>query len=193
MRVERLRTAYKADDLDQIYAKPHDSSKWLEHRVRVQVTSAFTDSFFNEVRGVQSSAADLSCGDGTLIRSLVGVGTTYLGDYAPGYEFQGPIEETIHKIPDVDLFLCTETLEHLDDPLIVLKWIRTKAYNLVLSTPIDAWDDVRNPEHYWAWDREYVEYLLREAGYHVSAFMALDFRPISPACYCFGVWGCTRS
>jgi hypothetical protein len=179
--------------LDQIYAQPHDSSKWLEHRVRVQVTAAFTDTFFEEVRGTTSSAADLSCGDGTLIRSLLKVHTRYMGDYAPGYEFCGPIEETIHKIPDVDLFLCTETLEHLDDPLIVLKWIRTKSYRLVLSTPIDAWDDVRNPEHYWAWDREYVEYLLQEAGYHVSAFMALDFRPISPVCYCFGVWGCVRA
>jgi hypothetical protein len=149
---------------------------------------AFTALVAHGVDRDMTSGADLSCGDGTLLRSMR-LPTSYFGDIAPGYEYQGPIEATIDQIPAVDLFICTETLEHLDDPDLVLKKVRAKAQWLVLSTPIDAWNDT-NPEHYWAWSREAVEGMLAAAGFTVAVYAALDLRPAAADAYCFGIWGC---
>jgi hypothetical protein len=179
----RLRPAYTADELAQVYATPHNHSQWGDHVVRVAVTAQFTHLLAGKVE----SAADLSCGDATILKAL-DVGTRYLGDFAPGYPITGPIDETIERIPVVDLFVCCETLEHLDDPDRTLKSIRAKTRALVLSTPVDAFGDT-NPEHYWAWSRDDVEAMLDAAGFTTVVYSALDFRP-SGADYMFGVWYC---
>lgn len=183
MRVQRLRPAHDAVTLQQIYERPHDSSRWHDHNIRVAVTSDIA-------RGPVDveSVADLSCGDARIARS-VGAKREYLGDFAPGYEFQGPIEKTIFEIPEVDMLIMSETLEHLDDPGTVLQAARKKATKyLVLSTPLEAWDE-SNLEHYWAWDKEYLETILQEAGWEPGVLNILDMRRMySP--YCFGIWLC---
>lgn len=179
----RLRPAYTDSELAGIYATPHQHSRWADHRVRVALTAQFT----HLIAGPVASAADLSCGDGTILKAL-NVGTKYFGDYAPGYPITGPLDGTIDQIPVVDLFVCCETLEHLDDPPLTLKKIRAKSRALVLSTPVDAFRDT-NPEHYWAWSREGVEELLTAAGFTSQVYTAIDFRPAG-AEYCFGVWFC---
>jgi len=168
--------------LTQIYAEPHDSSKWHDHNIRVAVTSAIANGPVDV-----KSCADLSCGDARIARS-VSAKETFLGDFAPGYRFTGPIIKTIDEIPHVDMFILSETLEHLDKPDRVLKLIRPKTKYLVLSTPLEAWDEV-NLEHYWAWDQEYVESLLTDAGFEPGVFNGLDMRKMySP--YYFGIWLC---
>lgn len=179
----RLRPAHDADVLARIYAKPHDHTKWLDHKVRVATTAQFTHSLTGRV----DSGADLSCGDGTILSSL-DVGTRYFGDFAPGYPLTGPVDETIEQIPNVDLFVSCETLEHLDDPDATLKLIRGKTKTLTLSTPVDAFQDT-NLEHYWAWSREGVEAMLTDAGFTVVAYASIDFRPAGGE-YQFGVWYC---
>jgi hypothetical protein len=109
----------------------------------------------------------------------------YLGDYAPGYTYHGPIERTIDAIPPVDLFLCCETLEHLDEPEAVLKAIRYKTNKLLISTPICTFID-DNPEHYWAWDQEAVVGMLRYAGFEPILYRDTFYDPG----YCFQIWGC---
>lgn len=180
---QRLRPAHTPEELAEIYASPHQHTRWHDHRVRVSVTAAIA-------RGVKdvTSVADLSCGDGAIARA-VNAETTILGDFASGYEYCGPVEETIDRIPAVDLYICSETLEHLDDPDMVLRKIRAKAKNLVLSTPVDAWNEV-NREHYWAWSCEDVESMLTAAGWTPGVRNVLDMRRAwSP--YCFGIWVCT--
>lgn len=179
----RLRPAHKADTLASIYATPHNHSKWNDHKLRVALTAQFAYL----LTGPVDTAADLSCGDGVILNALR-VGTRYLGDYAPGYPITGPLEDTIDQLPMVDLFVCCETLEHLDDPDLALKKIRGKTKALVLSTPVDAFGD-RNPEHYWAWSRDAVEVMLAAAGFTVTAYTAIDCRP-SESEYQFGVWHC---
>jgi hypothetical protein len=181
---QRVRPAWSADELSRIYATPHDHKAWGRgHSERVDATIDLARSI------PASSMADLSCGNAAIARAL-DIPAKHLGDFAPGYEHRGPIDETIHQIPEVDLFVCCETVEHLDDPDVTLALIAGKARNLVLSTPTDAWDD-GTPEHYWAWDREEVESMLDRAGFTVVSFTSVDSRPYGEP-YLYGIWHAER-
>lgn len=182
----RLREMPSQDELDRIYAVPHDHTRWDDHRIRVDLTSAMA----HHMLAPGGTVADLSCGDGAIALRL---GHSHgarviLGDYAPGYPLTGPIEQTIDQIPPVDLFVCSETIEHLDDPDAVLARIRTKTNALILSTP-DGEDDDRNPEHVWGWDSEAVEKMLRDAGFTPAVHTIVDLRH-GGGQYAFQVWAC---
>lgn len=179
----RLRPAHNPDTLARIYATPHNHTPWADHRIRVAVTAQFAHAVSGRIR----TAADLSCGDGTILTAL-DAEEKHFGDFAPGWQLTGPIDDTIEHIPAVDLFLCCETLEHLDDPDLTLKRIRRKAKTLVLSTPVGAFGDT-NVEHYWAWSRAGVEVMLTTAGFTVIVYNELDFRPAGGV-YAYGIWWC---
>lgn len=185
MRV-RLRDMPTADELAQLYAVPHDHMRWDDHRIRVDVTSALVHHMTR--RG--ALVADLSCGDAAIARRLADShdARLILGDYAPGYEHTGPIEQTIELIPDVDVFICSETIEHLDDPDAVLRQIRRKTGNLLLSTP-DGETDGSNPEHVWGWDAEAVEKMIRDAGFTPIVHTTVDLRPAGDK-YAYQIWMC---
>lgn len=183
----RLREAHTPETLAQIYARPHDSSRYGRGTVmRVEMTISFAQVVWPGVETML--VADLMCGDGKIASNL-GL-TPILGDIAPGYDVTGPIEETITRptIPEVDLFVLSEALEHLDDPSEVLLQIRGKSHRLLVTTPLDAYNDLwANPEHYWAWDRQGVEQLFGMAGWTVQAFASLDTRPLGEP-YHYGMW-----
>lgn len=179
MRRVQLREPWSDDELARMYAKPHDHRGWGDHILRVDATIKAGLELVGD--GV-STAADLSCGSGAILDAMPAA-VKFYGDLAPGYEFTGPLDDTIQQIPDVDLFISTETIEHLPNPDATLKAIGAKARMLLLSTPIDAWDD-GNLEHYWAWDRAAVEAMLTAAGFRV-----LTYRYIWPS-YKFGIWTC---
>jgi len=171
--------------LAALYAVPHQHTRWADHRLRVAVTAAVG----RHMAPHGASVADLSCGDGTIAREMATGGDLYLGDFAPGYDICGPIEETVFDIPYVDVFICSETIEHLDDPDGVLAAIRTKARMLILSTPDGEWDS-NNPEHVWGWDAEAVEMILRAEGWVPAVHTTLDLRPAGFV-YSYQIWGCT--
>jgi hypothetical protein len=187
---QRLRPAHAPERLAELYPKPHHSGGWADHELRVDATIQLAR--WMTVRGPQPrrgqsrSGADLSCGDARILLNL-DVAERHLGDLAGGWQYTGPIEETIEQIPAVDVFVCTETLEHLDDPDLALKAIRGKTEQLILSTPVDAWDD-ENAEHYWAWSREDVEEMAAAAGFAPVVYASVDFR-FEGLPYCFGIWG----
>jgi hypothetical protein len=182
---KRLRPAYSPEGLAALYPVPHDHTQWPDHRLRVAVTAALAASM---AEGGVGSAADLSCGDGAVLKA-VPAQVKVFGDLAAGHDLVGPIEETIELIPRVDLLVCTETLEHLDDPDAVLTAVRRKAAALVLSTPVGAWQDA-SPGHYWAWSRAGVEEMLEAAGFAVESYVGLDLTMRGHYHYEFGVWGC---
>lgn len=187
MTAVRLREAHTPERLAEIYQKPHSHTQWVDHRERVKSTIDLARFY-----GPFHSAADLSCGDAAIVKALDVQGPRYLGDFAPGYPFHGPIEKTIEDIPPVDLYVCTETLEHVDDPAGLLRAIRRKTTGmLVVSTPVDAWSD-DNEEHYWAWSKEDVEDMLTDAGFEPSVYHEVDLSGHG-TCYVyrFGIWGCT--
>jgi hypothetical protein len=135
--------------------------------------------------------ADLSCGDAVIGRTLAPQ-RLILGDFAPGYEICGPIEETVYRIPQVGMFILSETLEHLDDPDAMLAAIRSKSATLVLSTPIGEITD-ENEHHYWGWDQVGVREMLLRAGWGPEYQCDIHYlsQPNSgwaPASY--QLWGC---
>jgi hypothetical protein len=183
---KRLRPMPTPDELARLYATPHDHRRWTDHLYRVDVTLAMASIMLPPFGMV----ADLSCGNAYIANRLRAKhdASVILGDFAPGYAHTGPIEQTIEKIPPVDLFICSETLEHLDDPDAVLARIREKTEQLILSTP-DGETNTDNPEHVWGWDAEAVEKMLRDAGFTPNIHTTVDTRP-SGAPYSFQIWAC---
>jgi hypothetical protein len=116
----RLRPRYSEKELKEIYMTPHDHILWADHVQRVESTIALSAWFYPI-----STVADLSCGDGYIVDSI-NAETKYKGDFASGYDFTGPIEQTLKLIPAVDLFILSETIEHVNDPDALLRKIRKK-------------------------------------------------------------------
>jgi hypothetical protein len=167
----RLRPTPDKAALDQLYREPHQHKVWEDHRVRVDVTTHLATHMI----GTGALVADLSCGDATIARRLqmAKAAKLILGDYAPGYDLHGPIEETI---------------EHLHDPDSVLAEIRRRADSLILSTPDGEVDD-SNPEHLWGWDTDAVGDMLEKAGFTPAILNVLDLRPAGFA-YSYQIWCC---
>lgn len=179
---KRLRPAYTEEELAKVYAEPHQHLQWEDHRLRVQMTIAFSTWF----SGI-NSVADLSAGDAAII-SAIEAKEKYIGDFAPGYELTGAIDDTIDLIPNVDLFICSETIEHLDNPLGTLLKIRAKTKFLIVTTP-DGESNDGNPQHYWGWDCEGVRELLVGAGFEPVIYNNLKFENPS-LIYDYQFWGC---
>ena len=165
----RLRPVHTDDELQNIYLKPHNHTQFKDHIIRVQKSIELLKEY-----STYNSIADLSAGDATIINSL-DAQQKYIGDYAPGYDLTGHIDDTLKDIPDVDLFICSETLEHLDDPDNTLKAIRAKTKYLFISTPKGE-NNNYNPEHYWGWDDEDVKEMLLNAGFDPVVYFLLELK-----------------
>jgi SAM-dependent methyltransferase len=184
--IKKLREFHAAEELAKIYATPHDHKIYGRgHEIRVNTTIQIAKDMAYQVNA--KSVADLSCGNAAIAKAL-NIEKMILGDYAQGYEYSGPLEVNLKNIETVDLYLCSESIEHVEDPGSVLSSIRNKSRTLVLSTPIDAWDD-DNEEHYWAWGRQDVETLLKNAGWNPDIFVMLDTTVFDEP-YIYGIWGC---
>ena len=159
--IKRLRPLYTDEELKAVYDHQYDHKMWEDHRERIKLTIEFAAKV--PLDGETDSVADLSAGDAAIINALP-YETKIVGDFYPSYEYVGKIEDTIKQIPRVDLFILSETLEHVDAPIDVLKAIREKTKYILVSTPENNWED-GNPEHYWAWDKQGVGGLLGKAGF----------------------------
>ncbi len=181
MRV-RLRPAWSEAELTELCPVPHDHAKYRSHIVRVEHTISLGQALCRETGMTPATVADLSCGDAVIPWALCE--DPVLGDFAPGYPVTGMIEETIHLIPHVDLFVLSETIEHLDDPDLMLRVIRGKSHRLLLSTPLGEFDD-HNIQHYWGWDGEAVREMLEAAGWAPVVWSTVTGPDAA-----FQIWGC---
>jgi hypothetical protein len=190
----RVRPLYSDTELLELYGKPweqassdhphlaHCPNPWIYWDLMIAVGKSFTEI---------DSIADMSAGDGRISRALGehhGV-EPVLGDFAPGYAHTGTLQETVPTLGIVDLYICTNTVEHLDDPDADLKVIREHTVEMLLSTPVEEWNDPSGG-HYWAWSRKGVEEMMLDAGFEVSAYVELDLTPYwNPHCK-HGIWAC---
>lgn len=180
--IKRLRPKYSDEELKEIYKEPHDHSIFPDHILRVDATLELANQLIDES---DQSAADLSCGNGWLL-DRIAVPDKHYGDYARKYTYHGRIEDTIYEIPEVDVFILCETIEHLDNPAYVLELIREKAKKLILSTPLThGFDD--NIEHYWSFDKEGILELLTQSGWTPQLYA----QTLPPLGYVFQIHGAT--
>ena len=98
--------------------------------------------------------------------------------------FSAPAAYSMMQLLMADLFICSETVEHLDDPDTVLKHIRKRCRALVLSTPLAEFTPV-NPEHYWGWDHDGVREMLTAAEWEPE----IQRDVIHPLAQ-YQLWGC---
>ena len=183
---ERLLPAYTPDELKRLYAVPHDHRHWKDHLIRADVTIAIGQWMYDK-----GQIADLSCGNGHIAKEIAhkfGI-EPHLGDFAPGYPITGPLEETIDNLSHVGMYICSETIEHLDDPDAVLRQIYSKADTLILSTPIGETVGDGNPEHYWGWDTEGVGEMLFNAHWQPRVMNRLELKEYQ---YDYQIWGCCK-
>lgn len=180
----RLREMPTNEELERIYAKPHNHYNFGHgHYLRVEHTITLAKWAVKDF-GLKSGA-DLSCGNGAILKALP-LNQRIFGDFAPGFQITGPIEYTLKNIQPVDLFICSETVEHLDDPDTVVKRIREKSKYLILSTPIGE-NDLGNPEHIWGWDEEAVLDMMEAGGWEAIAHLKL----VTPGHgYQYQIWCC---
>jgi hypothetical protein len=167
--------------------KPYDHARWPEHVHRVARTAAILAAMRPD------SVADLSCGDAAIVTAAGLHGSAVLGDIMPGWSICGPIEHTIKQIPAVDVFVCSETLEHVRDPDGLLAAIRLKAGRLLLSTPCGE-ADAENPEHYWGWDASDLDGMLAAAGWtgrEVELYAPPPRAGESEPYYTYQIWKCS--
>lgn len=170
----RTRLRPKHDDEAAFYASRYpggyDHTRWPDHVERVEETVRWA---LRQLAGDSiHSVADLSCGDGSLVATLarvLGADRVIVGDVNTGgsaMAVEQPLPASLDRLPDggVDLYVCSETLEHLDDPDRFLAALRTKTRLLLLTTPEGEATD-GNPEHYWGWDSDAVRSMLVAAKF----------------------------
>lgn len=179
----QLRPFYTPEQLAQVYNHTYDHTHWEDHKERVAKTISLLDEFAADTKS--RTIADLSCGDGAIVRgSRHPWSLKTLGDYTS----TGPIEVALLTQSHVDMFLLSETLEHVENPDGLLHSIRAVADHLVLTTPHGE-DHDENPEHYWGWTTDDLEEMLCAAGW--TELTHELFTPESSGYYTFQMWRCS--
>lgn len=181
---------------------------WPDHVERVAASVEMIRSYRRQIR----SAADLSCGDAAILRGCADfLDDVWLGDLngvpsdvgelsdwrrahramgvhgLPG----GPLPDTLIGLDrPVDLFVLSETLEHMADPDDLLLQLTAFTRYLFLSTPVDEPVGSGNLEHYWGWGPEDIHDLFRSTGWHPLERKLLT--PVStlhlPDAYTYQLW-----
>lgn len=192
------------------YPAGYQHTRWSDHVERIAATAAFAAPWLDYYN--ITSLADPSAGDGALARALIAtaprIRSAYVGDLNPGPElFQGwdelpcklvrinadptpllpgldALDRFRGEVP-VDLLVCSETLEHLDDPDAFLLRAKRSARSILVTTPENE-TATDNLEHYWGWDSEAVSAMLHEAGWRTVDHKI--FQPLTADTYRFQMW-----
>jgi predicted TPR repeat methyltransferase len=131
---------------------------------------------------------DLGCGDGGLIEAAYSPEERFRGidmaeaniNYAQN-RFKDLNNVTIEmrdftKMKGIrsDLIICCETLEHLIDPLKLLRTIDCRF--LITSVPMNETEDRHSEHHIWAWNEAEFRESLKGCGYDIIHTVRVNTR-----------------
>lgn len=154
------------------------------HQGRLRLASDFVREAVDRVEGRATAPAtviDLGCGDGGLLSLISRL--PWVNSF--GYDFQpsnvrGWDERNVNAlsfdfvegfdhVPDADVYVMTEVLEHLTDPHEFVKKIRARGdrVQLVASSPFTEHAGSHDACHAWAWDQNGYRALMMQAGFSV--------------------------
>lgn len=176
LRLRDVRPEGEAAYYARTYPGGYRHDRWPDHVERVAASVRMISRYSGHIR----TAADLSCGDAAIIRGVPGLRAAWLGDLngvtglpedvvrhpSVSVVAPGPLPETLDQLPGpVDLYVCSETIEHMDDPDELLRRLAGVATYLFLSTPLEEKPETGNPEHYWSWGQADMHQMLQDAGW----------------------------
>lgn len=188
----------------RVYPQGYRHTSWPDHVERIKASADLIARYRNQIR----TAADLSCGDGALLNMIsLYLDVAWFGDLngvpvsaqvscsAPRVEALAPgrmLPGSLAQLPErgVDLFILSETLEHVPDPDDLLRQIRDRSRYLFLSTPVDEPVGSGNLEHYWGWGPDDIHDMLMEAGWHPLERQILEPESTRhlPDAYSYQLW-----
>lgn len=163
--------------LAELYGGMYDHTKWDEHRTRVQWTTRQLQHFI-DLRTDITRVVDLSCGDGAILNGL-NVPNKIYGDMVQADHLTiaaMPAEISVRYMQG-DLLICSETIEHLDDPDQFLRDAQENFKYIAITTPLGETDPEKNYEHYWGWDLLDINKMLRVTQWYplMEATLPLDY------------------
>lgn len=210
VRLRSARPEGEAAFYARTYPDGYQHDRWPDHVERVAASVELISRWSGPIR----SAADLSCGDGAILRGLAhGLDRVHLGDLngsgrdavdsvalagagEVGPFLSGILPDTLALLPEpVDLFVLSETVEHLDDPDSLLSLLTGHARYLFLSTPVDEPAGTGNMEHYWGWGQADVHRMLEDTGWtplELKLLTPVSTRNYADA-YTFQLWMARRA
>jgi hypothetical protein len=203
VRLREARPEGEAAFYARTYPDGYKHDRWPDHVERVKASADLIDRYASLFR----TAADLSCGDGALLNMISRhLSRAVFGDLngppaSALVSCRAPVVETcppgllpgslaVLEDRGVDLFLLSETIEHMDDPDALLKEITRHSRYLFLSTPVDEASWIGNQEHYWSWGQTDVHDMLQASGWspmELQLFTPLSTRHLDGA-YTFQLW-----
>jgi len=173
------------------YQVERSNYAWQDHVLRTKVTGALISWFGPD------TIIDPACGDGSIVAAahknapitaavmadisrpnfyVVGTGMRPFLPATLSVECQS-IEETLAPERYFDLIVLTEILEHVEDPVSILRMARARAAILVASSPLIP-DNGRiddNPEHLWQFDSIGYRDLLTSGGWNPVTLVPVSF------------------
>ena len=101
----------------------------------------------------------------------------------PAAELEGTVEDIPVRDGSFDLVLCTQTLEHANDPARAVRELRRVAGGRVLASTHGVQVYHPNPDDLWRWTHAGLERLFRENG----DWSAVEVTPASGTTACLGM------
>jgi SAM-dependent methyltransferase len=143
---------------------PQSSSTWV---VRSALARWLQDQAAELAAGPAVRVLDVGCGPKPYYPFFAGIASEYVGvDVVenPVAELLGPVEALPVDDASFDLVLCTQVLEHCDDPAQAVRELRrvTRPGGRVLASTHGVQVYHPSPGDYWRWTQTGLERLFRE-------------------------------
>lgn len=152
------------------------------HRQRMDVVAALASDACDTFGF--ASIVDLGAGDGGMLSLLAVCGVPQWGydlmqtnvDFARvsrGMDVRY-LDFVDEPIDWADLVICTEVLEHLEDPHTLVKRIGENAQGIIASSPGAETAESHDACHAWVWDMEGYAEMITGAGFNVVEHIAVQ-------------------